>query len=174
LGLINKIKKMKTIIITRHAKSSWDNILQPDFERTLNERGHRDAPIMGERLKNKNIIIDQVISSTAARAKQTAEHIANAINYQATKISFLQDLYHAPPAMINEVIISLDDTINTAMIVCHNPGITHWVNEQVGYLLDNMPTCSMVCFSAACNNWYQFTTSKKELIFIDFPKNQVG
>jgi phosphohistidine phosphatase len=162
---------MKTIILTRHAKSSWDNILQKDIDRVLNNRGINDAPMMGKRLQQRNLNIDVIISSNAARAMQTAQLIAPSIHYPITDIQYEPTLYHAPTAIITDYIVCLPDAINTAMIVCHNPGITNWANEQVGYLLDNMPTCGMIAFTMQETSWANFVTAPKQLLFIDFPKN---
>ena len=76
----------RTLVMIRHAKSSWANPLQSDFERPLNERGQHDAPMMGERLKTLNIMPDLVIASPAKRAKQTAKKIAAALGYEEEKI----------------------------------------------------------------------------------------
>jgi phosphohistidine phosphatase len=165
---------MKTIIITRHAKSSWQQLQQLDFERPLNERGHNDAPMMGQRLLQKNIGIDTIISSTAIRAKQTAEHIAEAIQFNKQQITFFQDLYHAQPDKIDEVISSIDDAKSTAIVVCHNPGITYWANEQIDYIVNDMPTCGMICYTADCMHWHEFKNTKKQFVFLDFPKNEVS
>jgi phosphohistidine phosphatase SixA len=72
---------MKTLYIIRHAKSSWAVADQPDFERGLNERGKKDAPRMGKRLKEKNIHPDLIVSSSAKRAYSTAKKIAKVLNY---------------------------------------------------------------------------------------------
>jgi phosphohistidine phosphatase len=164
---------MKTIIVTRHAKSSWDNILQKDVDRVLNTRGQHDAPLMGNKLQQRNISVDVLISSNAARAVQTAKLIAPQINYPLQQITYEPKLYHASADTITDHIVCIDDAINTAMIVCHNPGITNWANEQVGYLIDNMPTCGMIAFTISETSWANFITAPKQLLFIDFPKNGV-
>ena len=64
---------MKTLLIVRHAKSSWENSGEPDFERDLNERGKKEAPEMATRLLDKKIAIDIFISSPARRAKKTCK-----------------------------------------------------------------------------------------------------
>lgn len=69
---------MKTVILIRHAKSSWDSGVANDFDRPLNERGKHDAPMMAKRLADKKIKIDAFISSPAKRAKKTAEEFAEA------------------------------------------------------------------------------------------------
>ena len=70
---------MKTIFLIRHAKSSWDNQLIKDHQRPLNKRGLSDAPIMGERLKKEYPPPEKIISSSAQRAKETAEIIKSII-----------------------------------------------------------------------------------------------
>jgi phosphohistidine phosphatase len=64
---------MKTVLIVRHAKSSWSNVDLVDFDRPLNERGKKDAPMMAERMIQKKIKLDAIISSPARRARKTAE-----------------------------------------------------------------------------------------------------
>ena len=163
---------MKTLIITRHAKSDWTNPLQKDFDRTLNERGLLNAPMMGKRLSDRKINVDLIVSSTAIRAAQTAKLISNAIDYDTQKIKWLNKLYHASPATIESVIFELDDTISTAMIVCHNPGITNFVNSICGAITENIPTCGMAAFKIDTNYWHQFSNSQAWLLFFDFPKNR--
>ena len=63
----------KTLLLIRHAKSSWDISNLNDFERPLNDRGKKDAPAMAKRLLHKKISIDAFVSSPAKRAKKTAE-----------------------------------------------------------------------------------------------------
>ncbi|MBK8311908.1 MAG: histidine phosphatase family protein [Chitinophagaceae bacterium] len=61
---------MKTLILVRHAKSDWGNPSLSDFDRPLNERGKRDAPVMAKRLLDKKIKIDQIIASPAKRQQE--------------------------------------------------------------------------------------------------------
>jgi len=77
---------MKSVIIIRHAKSSWDNIIHSDFDRQLNERGHHDAPMMADRLLDKKIKIDAFISSPAKRAITTAAYFAQAFDVNENSI----------------------------------------------------------------------------------------
>lgn len=165
---------MKTLIITRHAKSDWSNLHQKDFDRELNERGLRDAPMMGKRLLNRCVHLDLIVSSTAKRAAQTAKLIANEINYSSTKIQWEDTLYHAQPAVIQEKIFSISNNINSLMIVCHNPGITDFVNILTNNMIDNMPTCGMCALQFDIEKWEDLPTAKTQLLFYDFPKNDVS
>ena len=72
---------MKSILILRHAKSSWKHPDVNDHDRPLNKRGKRDAPYMGELLRDKHLVPDFIISSTAKRARSTAKAVAKAAGY---------------------------------------------------------------------------------------------
>lgn len=77
---------MKHLLLVRHAKSSWANPGQADFDRQLNERGHKDAPMMAKRILDRNITIDSIITSTALRALTTAEYFAHANEIPKSKM----------------------------------------------------------------------------------------
>ena len=164
---------MKTLILVRHAKSDWSHLHQNDFDRELNERGLRDAPMMGKRLLNRNIHVDLLVSSTAKRAAKTAKLIAKELKYASGEIQWEDSLYHAPPSIIQDSIFSISNKINTLMIVCHNPGITDFINLLTNNLLENMPTCGMCALQIPVEKWEDFPTAKTQLLFYDFPKNSV-
>src|ERR1700733_8612298 len=100
---------MKTLLIIRHAKSSWENAIVNDMERPLNERGRRDAPAMAQRLLQSGVRIDLFVSSPAKRARTTAELFIHEFKRQEKEILFIPELYHAPVQTFREVIINLDD-----------------------------------------------------------------
>jgi len=161
---------MKNLILIRHAKSDWSNIGQKDYDRELNERGLRDAPMMGKRLAQRDLNIDLVIASTAQRAAQTASLIATEINYPLDKIQWEDKLYHAQPPIIQDTILETDDTYQTIIVVCHNNGITDFANSLAGVITDNMPTCAIMAFNIDANSWHDFVNAKKTLLFYDYPK----
>lgn len=163
----------RTLVMIRHAKSSWANPLQSDFERPLNERGKLDAPMMGERLKKHNLAPDLIISSTAKRAKATAKKIATAFDYDQEKILWLDKLYHCIPSVFEEVIYEVDDKIKTVFIVAHNPGITDFANQlSSGFSIDNVPTCGIVGIKINAEEWNQFALADKQVFYFDYPKKE--
>ncbi|HRO42867.1 MAG TPA: histidine phosphatase family protein [Flavipsychrobacter sp.] len=164
----------RNIVLIRHAKSSWTNPLHSDFERTLNERGEYDAPMMGERLKKLNLRPDLIISSSAKRAKQTAKRIAAAIGFDKEKIKLEDKLYHCIPAVFGEMIVSLDDSLQTVFIVAHNPGITDFVNELSNqFRIDNMPTCGVVAAAIDSAHWSDFNVINKDVFLFEYPKKSL-
>jgi phosphohistidine phosphatase len=164
----------RTLVMIRHAKSSWANPLQSDFERPLNDRGEHDAPMMGKRLKGKGIVPDLIISSTAKRAKQTAKKIAAAIGYDPDRIQWVETLYHCIPSVFEEVLYEVDDNIKTVFIVAHNPGITGFVNQlSPKFKTDNMPTCGIVGCKLEAKQWNGFNVADRTVFLYDYPKNEI-
>jgi phosphohistidine phosphatase len=162
---------LKTLLLIRHAKSDWNDPLLKDFDRPLNERGKRDAPVMGKRLVDKKVKIDAFISSPAKRAKKTAELIANEYEAKKEKIIFLDELYHAEPSTFFEVISKTDDDYKHIAIFSHNPGITEFANQLANVRIDNMPTCSIFAVKIDSKHWKDFSTANKEFWFFDNPKS---
>jgi len=122
---------MKSLLIMRHAKSSWHNDLLGDHDRPLNKRGKEEAPLMGNLLKQEEIVPDLIISSTAERAVATAEAVALACDYE-NDIRYTRQFYHADPETYLEVLRELPDEINGVMIVGHNPGMQEFVADLTG------------------------------------------
>ena len=164
---------MKTLLLIRHAKSDWGNPLLADFERPLNERGKRDAPMMGKRLVEKKIHIDQFISSPAKRAKKTAIAIAKEYKTDKDDLVFEQSLYGAGPDVFNEVISKVKDKHDVIAIFSHNPGITEFSNALTNVRIDDMPTCSMFALSIDTDSWSDFEDAKKKFLFFDYPKSSL-
>ena len=165
----------RTIVMIRHAKSSWTNPLQSDFERPLNDRGEQDAPMMGKRLKDMGLKPDVIIASSAKRTKQTAKKIAKEVGYDIDNIIWEEKLYHCVPAVFEEVIYELKDKAKTVFIVAHNPGITQFVNQLApGFQVDNMPTCGVVGAHIDAEEWNMFPTAKRQVFLFDYPKNEHG
>ncbi|MBU3713513.1 MAG: histidine phosphatase family protein [Ferruginibacter sp.] len=162
---------MKTAYIIRHAKSSWDNYDITDFERPLNERGKRDAPVMAKRILDRNCTIDLFVSSSAVRAKETCKFFSAAYGVENKKIIFLDRLYHASPETIEKVIGSVDNKHNNVAVFTHNPGVTEYVNTLIPDLtIDNMPTCGVFCIEADIEAWDKFAGANKRFVFFDYPR----
>lgn len=161
---------MKSILVIRHAKSSWEYADQKDFDRPLNTRGHRDAPEMAKRLLDKNIAIDAFISSTANRAFTTASYFADAYRVARSSIVRVPALYHAASPVFYDVISKTDPELNSIAIFSHNPGITDFVNSLTNTRVDDMPTCAIFAVHAAIDNWADFAQGEKRFWFFDYPK----
>jgi phosphohistidine phosphatase len=163
---------MKKLLLIRHAKSSWDDISQKDFDRPLNDRGHRDAPKMAKRLLKDDIEIDAFISSTAVRALTTAEYFAEAFEIKKKNIIQEPSLYLAESNVFFEVISKINDDHKTVAIFSHNPGITEFANQLCNTRIDDMPTCAIFAVKADIKSWREFAEAEKKFWFFDYPKNE--
>jgi phosphohistidine phosphatase len=162
---------MKTLILIRHAKSSWNDPALPDIERPLNERGKHDAPLMAKKIKDKNITIDLFVSSSATRAKKTAQIFIKELNAKEKSLKIVASLYEAPIQSFYETIEKLDDQHHTVAIFAHNPGITGFVNALGCYPVYEMPTCGMFAALIKSKKWSDFRSADKQFLFYDYPKN---
>ena len=162
---------MKTLYLVRHAKSSWDNANQSDHDRPLNQRGERDAPRMGKRLRKRGDQPEVIISSSAVRALTTASILATALDYPTSDISIEERLYGAEPEDVLSIIGNLDDGIHCAMLVGHNPTFTALINALGRCDLDNVPTCGMAVLTFPIDSWKNMTATQGTLVDFDFPKN---
>ena len=120
---------MKHLLLVRHAKSSWDDFSIKDFDRPLNERGKKDAPMMAKRLLKRDVMIDAFISSPAKRARKTAEAFVKEYKSNKDQLIFLDELYLAGPSAFADVIKNTNDRYNTIAIFSHNEGITQFANS---------------------------------------------
>lgn len=161
---------MKTLLLIRHAKSDWNDASLSDFERPLNERGKKDAPRMAERLKEKNIRVDALVSSPAKRAKKTAGHFAKMLKLEDDATQLKTELYLAPEEVFYNVTEALNDKFNSVALFSHNPGITDFANSLTDTRIDNIPTTGIFAVSANCKKWKDFRTAEKTFLFFDYPK----
>ncbi len=160
---------MKKIYIIRHAKSSWKDLNLDDFDRPLNKRGRFDAPLMGEKLKSKNIMPDIVISSSALRTKLTAQTITQKVGY-TKDILFSKDLYESSASVIYDKLSNLDDRYKTVFLFGHNTGINEFVEKYVEFY-ENVPTCGVVEIDFNCASWKEISKRNAKLVSFDYPKN---
>jgi len=142
---------MKTLLVLRHAKSSWSDPALDDHERPLNTRGRRDAPRMGELVREHGLIPDVVISSDAVRARLTAEAVVDAARY-AGEILLDPRLYMAGPADILSLLRTVGKKAETVMIVGHNPGLEELVAQLTGAWQD-LPTAALAQIVLPIDRW---------------------
>jgi phosphohistidine phosphatase len=142
---------MKTLLLLRHAKSSWKNMYLADHDRPLSKRGKRDAPRMARFLRERDLVPDLIVTSTAKRALTTAEAIAQFSGYEE-ELLVTRRLYHAWTETYIEVIRELPDHHQRIMLVGHNPGMEELVEVLTG-LQERMPTAALAQIELPVNQW---------------------
>jgi len=142
---------MKRLLIMRHAKSSWKDTDLTDHERPLKKRGKDDAHRMGKLLKSKKIVPDVILCSTAARARETAELVADSMKFK-DKIIYTDALYMAEPSDILSEIGNYGKKNKTVMVIGHNPGSEALLQILTGKV-ESLPTASIAYVTAKIDDW---------------------
>ena len=164
---------MKSILLLRHAKSSWDDPGLADFDRPLAKRGLRDAPRMGKALAKTNLHLDHVYSSPANRARSTARLVLESAGYQGA-IDFDERIYHASVNELYSLVRDLPEDEETVMLVGHNPGFEDFASSLCaptsrGASL-RFPTAAMACFDVETRSWSNVKPSMATLQWFIIPK----
>ena len=162
-------KSNKLLLVLRHAKSSWDFADLSDHDRPLNNRGKRDAPMMGRKILKEGLVPNLIISSSAVRAHSTAKKVAKACRYE-DEILIEPTLYGSGHSDYLNVLINQEDRHDIIMLVGHNPISEQLVEVLTGEIV-TMPTCAVACISLPITSWKQIISKTKgELLNLWLPK----
>jgi len=161
---------MKTLYLIRHAKSSWDDRDQTDFERPLNKRGEHDAPLMADILNKKRIEPDLIISSPANRAFSTALIFAEKLNYDLNSVKTDNRIYEAGLRELISIVREIDEQYNTVIVFGHNPGLTSFTNLLGDKFIPEMPTCSIVGLELDVAQWNLVERHCGKIFLFEYPK----
>lgn len=142
---------MKTLLVLRHAKSSWKDASQSDHDRPLNNRGLQTAPRMGRLMANRRLIPDLVLSSTARRAQDTATLVTEACGYEDV-VETQPELYLATPAEWLAVLRGVSTRSERVLVVGHNPGLEELV-MLLGGEHQHMPTATLAHLELPVESW---------------------
>jgi phosphohistidine phosphatase len=159
---------MKTLLLLRHAKSSWDNPSQRDFDRPLADRGKRDAPRMGRALKERGPEPDLIVSSPAVRARQTVEAAINAAGF-AAPLQFDESIYEASLGELMRIVRNLLDSSSTVLMVGHNPGFEGLVYRLSG-ASERMTTAGLAAIEFKVDHWQDVEDGQGKLLWFLTPK----
>ena len=162
---------MKTLLLIRHAKSSWKDETLPDRERPLSSRGKNDAPLMGQILFEKNIVPDLVLCSSAKRAKKTAQKIFfDVYGFMESQIHLTDDLYFTGVPFHMRIINTLLETKKTVALVGHNPDFNNLVDFLANQHIQEMPTTGVYCLDFEVDAWSEVTRHSGKVRFFEYPK----
>ena len=164
---------MKSLYLNRHAKSSWENPGLSDYDRPLNKRGIRDAPLMGKILSDKVKAPQVIYSSPANRAISTAFQIASYFGYDEQNIISDQRIYEAVVSDLMKIINSTSNEYDTIMFFGHNPTFTMASNYLSDKYIDNLPTCGFVRIDFDLDSWSDIEGNTGKLILFEYPKKYI-
>ena len=166
----------RTVIVMRHAKSSWDGGVSNDYDRPLSARGRRDAQAMGRWLSDQVCRLQKIVSSPAERAKQTTNIVARHMDQQpATEVEWCESIYQAEIAALLE-ILNRNITTESLMMVGHNPGMESLVRYLAPDIGDQIrqqklvPTAGLFVFRINRDHG-RISRGSGQLILHQRPKN---
>ena len=138
------------LVLTRHAKSSWDNLNLTDHDRPLSRRGREDAKLIAKYLATYEYTYKTILCSTSKRTSETLEIFLNYI-HKVDQVNYLSYLYHASAETIRKEIMTLD-TDGTYMLLGHNPGIEDFLRNLNKDSSLRAPTSSIALLSTVKNS----------------------
>ena len=149
---------MKTLLMMRHAKSSWESGVATDHERPLNKRGRNDAPVMASLLCNYDEVPELVISSDAKRTCETLDLMLPVFEKFGAepKVEIESSFYHAPANEWLEKLVELPESVDSVMFLGHNPGAEELVMHFSGEF-HSMPTAAIACFRFEVDSWAEIS-----------------
>ena len=156
----------KTLYLMRHAESGWSGADLSDIDRTLNERGFRDAPEMGQRLKARGALPDIVLCSPAKRTMQTLENMGLGVE----NVVFDKHIYEASTGKLLHIIQTLENQCGSAMLIGHNPSMAWLISQLSGTRIDSMPTCAIATIGLASTHWGKAGSCAATLQDFDYPE----
>jgi phosphohistidine phosphatase len=160
---------MKTLILCRHAKSDWPEGVS-DLRRPLKPRGIHDANFLGDLLRSQAFQPDQIITSPAQRAKQTAEVVSTCMRYPG-EITEAAEIYYEGEEALLAYIQQLSDAWDTVMVFGHNPTIEDAVQAWLGSTSPfHLPTSAMACLETPASSWAHFLPGTLQLRWLLVPR----
>lgn len=161
---------MLQLTLIRHAKSSWDDPALSDFDRPLNKRGKKNAPLMAKIIRERGLVFDQIVSSPAERAITTARLIAGKLGFPEQDIEQREGLYGASVDELLDCVHSLDDHYERIALIAHNPGLTDFCNHLSGESIANLPTCGVAVIEFELDDWQAVHQDAGKLTLYEYPR----
>ncbi|MDQ2855434.1 MAG: histidine phosphatase family protein [Acidobacteriota bacterium] len=150
---------MKTLLVLRHAKSSWKESGLVDFERPLNARGKRASDLIGRFLRKKKPFPDLVLCSTATRARETVRLVLEAARL-VVEVRYDQRLYLASADRLTEIVCEIEEDRGSVLLVGHNPGMEELIPRLTGETV-SMPTAALAKIELDVDGWSVLSVEKR-------------
>jgi phosphohistidine phosphatase len=172
---------MLTLTLFRHAKSSWDHAALTDFDRPLNERGERDAPVMGRYLEEHGLIPDLILCSAAKRTRETLD-LAWADWPVRPQTEYSEALYLATQDTMLGILRNVEGNPAHVLMIGHNPGIHAFAMTMAGTgeaeariaLSSRYPTAAIASINFDNEAWTDVQTGGGNLTLFITPEQAAG
>ena len=160
---------MKTLLLLRHAKSSWNDPSLADHERSLKKRGRKAASRMGRWLIENGLRPDQALGSTATRARETLQLVLAELN-NSVPVSIRAELYHGDIAQMIGVLREVAEPAASVLVVGHNPDLETFLEHLTGQS-ERLPTAALARVELALSDWSELTDATRgTLVSVSRPR----
>ena len=159
---------MLTLYLLRHAKSSWNDASQPDFERPLANRGREAAALIGEFIREKGIDFDLVLVSTAVRTRETIELVKERAKFRG-EVRYDERIFEATVSQLLDVISQVDSARESVLLVGHNPAIEGLLALLTGEQ-QHVTTANFAKIKLEATKWSASLSNKGTLEWLVRPK----
>lgn len=161
----------KTLYIIRHAIAKSADSGEKDVDRVLSSEGLQQSSRLGAYIYKKNTEISAIICSSAVRAIQTAEQIADQISFDISKITIDEELYEASVRILGNTVNELSSDWEEVIIVGHNPVLSYYVEHLTGHHFDGMEAGSLVKISSSVDSWELVSNDNASFEYYISPKD---
>jgi phosphohistidine phosphatase len=162
---------MRTLYLLRHAKSSWKDESQLDFERPLASRGRKACSVIAKFIQSEAIEFDLLLSSTAVRARETIELIRQQAKLRS-ELRYDERIYEAPVTRLVEIISEVENDRKVILLVGHNPGMEELIHTLTGEERQ-VSTASLAKIKLKVSKWSEVGNANGTLEWIVRPKELV-
>jgi phosphohistidine phosphatase len=162
-------RALKTLYLIRHADARGKASGEADFDRSLTDRGEKDAAWIGQRLKERDVHVDLIYSSSAVRARESARLVARELGLKASQVTIDKALYLAGVPDLLDIVLALDNSASEVVVVGHNPGIIQFANWLTSAGVNQVPTCGTLRIDFPIDSWREVKEGVGSLIFFDHP-----
>jgi len=159
---------MKVLYLLRHAKSNWDDPDIDDFDRVLNNRGEKAAPLMGEQIRRREVRPDLILCSPAKRAEQTATLALESAEIESEPL-FDERIYLASASTLLSILSERAEKVDSVMLIGHNPGMANLLEMLTGKY-DEFPTAALARIKLDIKKWKELRRGCGTLDWILRPK----
>ncbi len=163
---------MKHVTIIRHAEAGWGDEDTRDFDRPLNRRGLRSASRMAARIKDRGVRFEMLLASPAKRTRQTSTAFQKCFRLAPSDVRWCDEIYSATSDHLMDQLASLEDEIEHAGLIGHNPGVTDLANRLRSNNLAPitfMPPCGIVCVTLDIPHWFRLADGVGARMLTEFP-----
>ncbi len=160
---------MKYLTLIRHAKSDWSDPQLTDFDRPLNARGKKAAPLMGRRICERGIRPELLLSSPAKRARKTAQLIARELGIDKDAVGYEQSIFEARRQTLSDLLAAVRKADHVALIG-HNPGLSDLAVWLCPEAPEWLPTCGVLQLELDIKSWKKLHKGGAKILYYDYPK----